>query len=146
MGRSLQHCARRGGEERRLSFTADYRNTAYFDFLPSFADPTISSGQLLTQSSFDTHIRTSDAQLDILPGHWISPYLAWSRDSWFGSGTTVFTMFPNNYPVANSVSNSTNSFRGGVQLQLPLVHVVLEQGGTTFRDDQGATDSQAESG
>ena len=25
-------------------FTADYRNTAYFDFLPSFADTTISSG------------------------------------------------------------------------------------------------------
>ncbi|HTP85692.1 MAG TPA: hypothetical protein VMJ34_02040, partial [Bryobacteraceae bacterium] len=37
--------------------TADYRNTAYFNFLPSFADPTVSSGILLTQSSFDTHIR-----------------------------------------------------------------------------------------
>jgi hypothetical protein len=126
--------------------TADYRNTAYFNFLPSFADPTLNSGSLLTQSSFDTRIRTSDVQLDVLPGHWISPYLAWSRDSWFGSGTTVFTLFPNNYPVANSVSNSTNTFRGGVQLQLPLVHVVLEQGGTTFRDDQGASDNQPNTG
>ena len=127
-------------------FTADYRNTAYFNFLPSFADPTLNSGSLLTQSSFDTRIRTSDVQLDILPGHWISPYLAWSRDSWFGSGTTVFTLFPNNYAVANSVSNSTNTFRGGVQLQLPKVHVMLEQGGTTFRDDQGASDSQPNTG
>jgi hypothetical protein len=127
-------------------FTANYRNTAYFDFLPSFADPTISSGSLLTQSSFDTHIRASDVQLDILPGHWISPYLAWSRDSWFGSGTTVFTLFPNNYPVANSTSDSTNTFRGGVQIQLPLVHVVLEQGGTTFKDDQGATDNGLNTG
>jgi len=119
--------------------TADYRNTAYFNFLPSFADPTVSSGILLTQSSFDTHIRTSDVQLDLLPGRWISPYLAWSRDSWFGGGTTIFVQSRNNYPVANSVSDSTDNFRGGVQVSLPKVHVVLEQGGTTFRDDQGVT-------
>ena len=127
-------------------FTADYRNTAYFDFLPSFANPAASTGSLLTESSFDTHIRTSDVELDLLPGHWISPYLGWSRDSWYGSGTTDFTDFPNNYPVANSESDSTNTFRGGVQLQLPRTHVVLEGGGTTFKDDQGASDNVTENG
>jgi hypothetical protein len=127
-------------------FTADYRNTAYFNFLPSYANPEVSSGSLLTESSFDTHIRTSDVQLDLLPGHWISPYLAWSRDSWYGSGVTDFVLFPNNYPVANSESDSTDNFRGGVQLQLPLVHLVLEAGGTTFKDDQGATDTQPNNG
>jgi hypothetical protein len=127
-------------------FTADYRNTAYFNFLPSYANPSLSSGSLLTESSFNTHIRASDVDLDVLPGHWISPYLGWSRDSWYGSGVTDFTLFPNNYPVDNSESDSTDTFRGGVQLRLPLVHVVLEAGGTTFRDDQGASDNQPNDG
>jgi hypothetical protein len=127
-------------------FTADYHNTAYFNFLPSYANPAASSGALLTESSFNTQIRSSDVELDILPGHWISPYVGWSRDSWYGSGITDFTLFPNNYPVNNSISDSTNTFRGGVQLQFPLVHVVLEGGGTTFKDDQGENDSQLNDG
>jgi len=126
--------------------TADYRNMAYFDFLPSFANPAASAGSLLTDSSFDTRIRSSDVELEMLPGRWISPWFGWSRSSWYGDGITDFTEFPNNYAVSNSISDSTNTFRGGVQVQLPKVHLVLEQGGTTFRDDQGAADTTPNSG
>jgi len=127
-------------------FTANYGNTAYFNFLPSYVNPAASTGAVLTESSFNTQIRTSGVELDILPGHWISPYIGWSRDSWYGSGITDFTMFPNNYPVNNSISDSTDTFRGGVQLQLKETHVVLEAGGTTFRDDQGENDNQLNNG
>jgi hypothetical protein len=126
--------------------TADYRNMAYFDFLPSFANPAASAGSLLTESSFDTRIRSSDVELEMLPGRWISPYFGWSRSSWYGDGITDFTAFPNNYPVSNSISDSTNTFRGGVQIQSHGVHLVLEEGGTTFRDDQGASDTTLNNG
>jgi len=139
--------ARLEAEKRGIyRLTVDYRNMAYFDFLPSFANPAASAGSLLTESSFDTRTRTSDVELEVVPGRWISPYVEWSRDSWFGDGITDFTETPNNYPVSNSISDSTDTFRGGVQMQLPRVHLVLEEGGTTFRDDQGVSDTTPTNG
>src|SRR5205807_6504185 len=80
--------------------TADYRNIAYFNFLPSYADPTISQGLLLDQNSFDTSIRTTSVQLDLLPKKWITPYLGFGRNTDFGRGITVFHTDRNEYPVA----------------------------------------------
>ena len=119
-----------------LSF--DYRNIAYFNFLPSYADPTIGRGLFLDQRSFDTHRRMSNVQLDLMPGKWIVPYLAYSHDSGFGTGITDFVSDANEYPVANRLRDKTDNFRGGVRLELKRFHVTLEQGGTTFKDDQQA--------
>ena len=38
-------------------FNADYRNIAYFNFLPSYADPLFSRGVVLNEQSFDTRRR-----------------------------------------------------------------------------------------
>jgi hypothetical protein len=120
--------------------TADYRNIAYFNFLPSYADPTLSQGTILNQNSFDTAIRNTDVQLDFLPNKWITPYLAFSRNTQFGRGITAFETDINEYPVASLFSDQTDNFRGGVRMELGHYHITLEQGGTTFKDDQGASD------
>ncbi len=120
--------------------TADYRSIAYFNFLPSFADPSLSQGLLLDQNSFDTRIRTTDVQLDLLPNKWITPYLGFSRNTQFGRGVTGFHTGFNDYPVASLYSDQTNTYRAGVRMELGRYHVTLEQGGTTFKDDQGASD------
>jgi hypothetical protein len=120
--------------------TADYRNIAYFNFLPSYADPTLNQGVLLNQNSFDTAIRTTDVELDLLPRKWITPYLAVGRNTQFGRGVTVFHSDINEYPVASLYSDQTDNYRGGVRMELGRVHLTLEQGGTTFKDDQGASD------
>ncbi|HEV2687089.1 MAG TPA: hypothetical protein VGV35_01005 [Bryobacteraceae bacterium] len=121
--------------------TADYRNIAYFNFLPSFADPTVSLGKLLDQNSFDTAIRTTNVQLDLLPKKWITPYLGFGRNTQFGRGVTVFQTDRNEYPVASMYSDQTNSYRGGIRMELGRYHFTVEQGGTTFKDDQGASDN-----
>ena len=120
--------------------TADYRNIAYFNFLPSYADPTLNQGVLLNQNSFDTAIRTTDVQLDLLPKKWITPYLGFGRNTQFGRGITVFHSDINEYPVASLYSDQTDNFRGGVRMEFGRYHLTLEQGGTTFKDDQGASD------
>jgi hypothetical protein len=120
--------------------TADYRNIAYFNFLPSYADPTLNQGTLLDQNSFDTEIRNTDVQLDLLPNKWITPYLAFGRNTQFGRGITAFVTDINEYPVASLFSDQTDNFRGGVRMELGHYHITLEQGGTTFKDDQGASD------
>ena len=121
-------------------FTSSYRNIAYFNFLPSYADPTLNAGVLLDQNSFDTEIRTTNVELDLLPKKWITPYLAFDRNTQFGRGITVFHTDINEYPVASLYSDQTNNYRGGVRLELGRYHFTLEQGGTTFKDDQGASD------
>jgi len=123
-------------------FSFDYRNVAYFNFLPSFADTTIAQGIYLDQRSLDTHRRMSDFELDLLPGKWIVPYLAYSRDSGRGRGITDFVTDANNYPVSNHLSDKTDNFRGGVRIEMQRFHVTLEQGGTTFKDDQQAFTSE----
>ena len=39
-------------------------------------------------------------------------------------------------PVASLVRNSNENYRGGVRIELSHFHAKLEQGGTTFKDDQ----------
>ena len=120
--------------------TANYRDIAYYNFLPSYADPTLSQGVLLDQNSFDTIIRTTNVELDLLPNKWITPYLAFDRNTQFGRGITVFQTDINEYPVASLYSDQNNNYRGGVRMELGHYHFTLEQGGTTFKDDQGASD------
>ena len=128
-------------KENAYRLTADYRNIAYFNFLPSYADPTINQGILLDQNSFDTAIRTLDVQLDLIPNKWITPYLGFDRNTQFGRGITVFQSDLNEYPVAGAYSNQTNNYRGGVRIELGRFHFNLEQGGTTYKEDQGASDN-----
>ena len=106
--------------------TADYRNIAYFNFLPSYADPSITQGVELNQNAYDTAIRTLNIQLDLLPGKWISPYIAFGRNTQFGSGITEFYTDQNNYAVASLYSDQTNDYRAGVRMELGRYHVTVE--------------------
>jgi hypothetical protein len=123
-------------KKRVYDFNADYRDFAYFNFLPSFADPLLARGIILNQQSFDTRRRIGSYQLDLLPGNWLTPYFAYDRDSGSGTGAATFFSDANQFPVPNSLSDRTNLFRGGLHLELRRLHGTFEQGGTTFKDDQ----------
>lgn len=122
-------------------FSADYRDMAYFNFLPSYADPLLARGMVLDEQSFDTHRHFASFHLDLLPGNWFIPYFAYDRDSGAGSGVTTFVSDANEFPVPNTLRDQTNLYRGGVHLELRRFHMTLEQGGTTFKDDQSVFQS-----
>lgn len=127
--------------------TVDWRNIAYFNYLPSFANVFRSVGSLLDANSFDTRIHNTDVRLDILPGSRIVPYVAYARNSQDGRGITSFALGASNeYPVATLYSDRTDVYRGGVDFNLANFHANLEQGGTTFRDDQGASNNIPQNG
>jgi hypothetical protein len=117
-------------------FNADYRDFAYFNFLPSYADPLIGTGVVLDEQSFDTRRKIAAVSLDIRPGHWWTPYFGWDHDSSGGTGATVFVSDGNDYAVPNTLSDSTELYRAGVRFEKPRFHVTLEEGGTTFKSDQ----------
>ena len=115
---------------------ADYRNIAYFNAMPSFANPLLSRGSLLNQRSFDTHSRIGSFDLSMFPSKSVVPYLSYGRSSDYGGGVTTFVTDANEYPVPNRIRDSMEDFRGGVRFEFRRIHFNLEQGGTRFKDDQ----------
>jgi hypothetical protein len=114
----------------------DYRNAAYFNFLPSFANPGFERSSLVNQRSFDLRRRMANVELELMPGARVVPYFAFSRDGGRGSGITPFVANGNEYPVSTDLSDSTSHFRGGVHIDLRKSRITLEQGGSKFGDDQ----------
>jgi hypothetical protein len=116
--------------------SGDYRNIAYFNNLPSYANPLLARGIVLNEQSFDVHRRFASFQAELRPGHRLIPYFAYERDSGSGSAVTTFVGDANEYAVPSRLQDRTNSFRGGVRFELRRFHATVEQGGTTFNDDE----------
>jgi hypothetical protein len=123
-------------KERTYDWTVDYRNIAYFNFLPSYADPTLSQGVLFTQNAWDTRIRTLNTEFRVFPGTRYVPYFGFDRNWNEGSGITTFETDSNQYPVDNHISNHNDRYRAGVQVQLSKFHATVEGGRTSFEDGQ----------
>jgi hypothetical protein len=125
--------------DRIYRLTSTYSNISYFDYLPSYADPTLTTtGVFMNQRAYDTKTRNFDNELLLLPGYWIQPYIAYSRNTDGGTGISTLVDSSNNqYPVVNNIHWGENTFRGGVRVQLSKLHLTFEQGSIVFKDDQG---------
>ncbi len=121
-------------------FNFDYRNIWYFNQLPSFANPLAPNG--IDEQSFDVRRHMLDASLDLRPGKRIIPYLDFSRNSEFGHGIATWLQDASNeYAVPVLPRESTNNYRGGVRFEYNKFHVTVEEGGTTFKDDEQASNN-----
>jgi len=126
-------------------FRFDYRNIAYFNELPSYANPFAPAG--FNEQAFDIHRRMIDSSLDLFPGGHIIPYLAFSRSAGYGNGIDTWLMDSGNeYAVPTLERDSMENYRGGVRFEYNHFHVTLEQGGTTFKDDDQASYNQPNPG
>jgi hypothetical protein len=119
--------------------TFDYRNMAYFNATPSFANPSAPAG--FNEQSFDIHRRNMSVDLELLPGKRIVPYLVFERNSGYGNGITDWVPDQSDdFAVPTLLRDSTNNYRGGLRFEYNRFHVTLEQGGTTFKDDDQASE------
>ncbi len=117
-------------------FSADYRDIAFFDALPSYADPLLARGIALNEQAFDTRRRFAHFEIALFPSSRIVPYAAYDRDSGSGDGVSTFVANADEFAVPALFRNRSWNFRGGVRLALRRFHATLEQGGTRFEDDQ----------
>lgn len=123
-------------KSKKYRFDADYRDLSYFNNLPSYADPLLTRGIMLDEQSFDTRRHIGSYSLELLPGNWFVPYVAYDRDANSGSGVTAFVQNSNEYAVPNTLSDRTNLYRGGIRFELRRFHATVEEGGTTFASGQ----------
>lgn len=89
------------------------------------------------------HNRMSSYELSFRPGTWFVPYVAYERASGYGGGMSTFVSDQNEYPVPFRTNFSQNNMRGGFRVEMNRYHVAVEQGGTTFRDDEALLQSPA---
>jgi hypothetical protein len=123
----------------------DYRNIAYFNAVPSFANPLAPLG--LDEQSFDMRRRSGYLDLQLFPGKRIVPYLVFERNSGYGHGVETWVQDSNDsFAVPMLLRDSTNNYRGGVRLEYNRWHVTLEGGGTRFKDDDQASANGSSSG
>jgi len=121
-------------------FNFDYRDIAYFNTLPSFANPGAPGG--FDEQSMDIRRRTLNSGLDLFPGGHFVPYLAFDHNAGSGSGMETWVQDSNNeYAVPTLLSDSTENYRGGVRIEYSRFHLTLEEGGTTYKDDDQASDA-----
>ena len=126
-------------------FNFDYRNLAYFNAAPSFANPLAPNG--FDEQSFDIHRHVLEGSLELRPGKRIIPYLEFGHNSEFGHGIATWLQdAANEYAVPIVPRASTENYRGGLRFEYNKFHVTLEQGGTTFKDDEQASDNFANPG
>jgi hypothetical protein len=120
-------------------FSFDYRNIAYFNALPSYSNPLAPAG--FDEQAFDTRRRNTSFSLDLRPGKLIVPYLAFDRNSGYGHGIDTWVQDSNDeFAVPALLRDSTNNYRAGVRIEwCNCLHVTLEVGGTTFKDDDLAS-------
>ena len=128
------------------SLDFDYRNVAYFNSLPSFANPLLDQGILLSQRTFDIERRQADAELRLKPGAKISPFFAYTFADGLGRGVTTFVSDGNEFPVGTNLDDSMHSLRGGVRLNFSRFNFTLEQGYTSFDDAQRVSTADSNTG
>ena len=122
------------GDVYRLNWT--YLNTNYFNFLPSFADPTAATGFFFNQRGFDTRLKDNDLMLEFLPGKHVVPYVAYNRNSFAGSGTTNLVLQSNEYTFPTNYDDFTNLYRAGIRFDYVRWGLTLEGGEYNFHDAQ----------
>jgi hypothetical protein len=123
-------------KKRLYDFVSSYRNLAYFNNIPTFANPLLDRGVLTSEQAFDMRSRISSFDLTFLPGNWFIPYLAYDRASGYGGGVATFVSDQNEYPVPFNSNYFQNNMRAGLRIRRNRCHFTVEQGGTTFHADQ----------
>jgi len=127
------------------NLTFDYRDIAFFDAVPSYANPFAPGG--FNEQSFDTRRTTLTTAIDFRPGKRIIPYFVYDRNSGYGHGVDEWVQDANDeFAVPVLLRDSTDNYRGGVRFEFNRFHITLEQGGTTYKDDDQSTFAGTNSG
>jgi hypothetical protein len=118
-------------------FRFDYSNILYYNALPSYANPFAPGG--FNQQWFNQYRKNIGMSLTLRPGKSIVPYVILDHNSGSGTGISNYAQGETDtFPVATTLADHTGNYRGGVRLEMHRFHVTLEEGGTTFRDNDSA--------
>ncbi|MBI4474128.1 MAG: hypothetical protein HY646_15770, partial [Acidobacteria bacterium] len=127
-------------------FRATYRNLNYYNFIPSFSNPLLASGNMLGQHSLNVTHRTTDLELKLFPRSRVRPFVGYARSSGFGPGYTTFRSAGNEFLLDTRWQYGADDYRGGIELSLPRLTLTVEQGYRFLRNDTSVSRTDFTSG
>jgi len=112
----------------------NYQNVSFFNSIPTFANPLIEKGSLLSQHREDSSLRTASVELRLFPGaHW-TPIFAYQRTSRFGNVNTTFSGDWDEFKLNKDLDFSSDDLRLGILYHRTNFSAQIEQGGRWYRD------------
>jgi hypothetical protein len=121
--------------------TLQQRSNAYFASLPSFGNPNVTAGGLMSQRAYDIRRDLTELTVELRPGKRIVPLFTYMRDRGNGSGVTPFFTDVNEFASGTFLQDRTHHFVGGVHMELGRWHLSLDQGGTLYADRATVADA-----
>lgn len=112
----------------------NYQNFHYFSSIPSFANPLLNRGSLLSQHREDSSLRTASLALRLRPGRAIQPFVSYQRTTRSGPVQTTFWGDNDEFLLNKDLDFSSDDVRGGVVVDLQRISFRLEQGARRYRD------------
>jgi hypothetical protein len=112
----------------------NYQNVSFFNSIPTFANPLIEKGSLLSQHREDSSLRTAGVELRLFPGATWTPIFAYQRTSRFGRVNTTFSGDWDEFELNKELDFSSDDLRLGLLYQRSNFSAQIEQGGRWYRD------------
>jgi hypothetical protein len=111
-----------------------YRRAEAFSALTDFANP-LFPAVIPGQHTFSRVRNVYDAELELLPGHVITPLLGYIRNEYSGPGRTTYTVGQDEFRLEENLSNRDEEFRLGAAFDLGFVNGRFLQGWRRFREN-----------
>lgn len=111
-----------------------YRRAEAFSALPDFANPFFPA-VIPGQHTFSRVRNVYDAELEILPGHVITPLLGYIRNEYSGPGRTTYHIGQDEFQLNEYLSNRDEEFRLGAAFNTGPVSGRFLQGWRRFREN-----------
>jgi len=104
-----------------------YRSFDTFNALPTFA---------LGQHTFDRNRTMFDADLEIFPDGWITPFIGYSRARFEGPGTTTYFLGGDEFLLGQDLDETEREIRAGASFNLGQVYGSVTQGWRSLDSDE----------
>lgn len=92
-----------------------YQNIQYFNNIPTFSNPLLASGVLLSQHRRDTGRHLIDSRLTLWPTALIHPYVGFSRSRLQGRALTTMATGGDEFALSTDMRESSDEYRFGVE-------------------------------
>ncbi len=113
-----------------------YRRTEHFSAEPFFANPLSGRGIFPSQHRYDRVRNTFGAELTLLPGGVVSPFVGYERNRYEGPGATTYTLGGDEFLLGQDLSSTDQEFHVGADFAAGMVSGRVMQGWRKYRETQ----------
>jgi hypothetical protein len=120
------------GRARGYHLGLSYRRMDAFSALPELANPMLGEGTLPGQHTFDRTREVVDVELELFPGHTLSPFVGYRSNSLDGNRRTTRHVGEDEFQLASRIKETEEEYYAGLSFAAGTFSGSLTQGWRSF--------------